>query len=345
MRPAPTPAWLDAEPVELPFGYQPLRVEYESGDEPARLSLFWEGPGFALEPLGRAVVVSRAGQNALGRLRARRAARAGLALRGLSRVGRAARSVGSAGARSVAWQYLAATGSSSDCRRPTSKTVRAAGIRRRCRTSRWPLTKPRTIAAFLITASAETPPAKVVAPQPKKPESGKTKSKEKPKLPSAADGATLVRSLGCLACHRIGELGSDGLFGGGDLSQIAAKRPAGFFARWLVDPAALNSHHRMPVFALDALEVASLSLYLESLGEWQAADITLGQDSRGSGSRAGATVSLRFVSSIARRRWQAVSTGCSAAGGCSNATIPACTKPTARSSGPAIGWETMRQAP
>ena len=77
---------------------------------------------------------------------------------------------------------------------------------------------------------------------------------------------TLFRSVGCLACHRVGELGSDGLFGGGDLAHVADKRPADFFARWLIDPAAINRDHRMPVFALEAPEVESLALYLQTLG-------------------------------------------------------------------------------
>ena len=43
--------WLDGRPIELDFGYHPLEIDYLRGIEPARLALFWEGPGFRLEPV------------------------------------------------------------------------------------------------------------------------------------------------------------------------------------------------------------------------------------------------------------------------------------------------------
>src|SRR6185369_7994944 len=67
-------------------------------------------------------------------------------------------------------------------------------------------------------------------------------------------------------CHQLDNLGESGLFGGGDLSKVASKRPAGFFATWLAEPAKLNPDHRMPVFDLSQEERTSLSMYLASLG-------------------------------------------------------------------------------
>src|SRR5205823_500800 len=46
------------------------------------------------------------------------------------------------------------------------------------------------------------------------------------------------------------------------LTQVADKRPLGFFAAWLADPARLNHDHRMPVFPLSDDERASLALFL-----------------------------------------------------------------------------------
>ncbi len=46
-------------------------------------------------------------------------------------------------------------------------------------------------------------------------------------------GERLFLTTGCLACHQVGELGRPSLFGGGDLTTVARKRPADFFARWL----------------------------------------------------------------------------------------------------------------
>ncbi len=45
------PGWLAAEPVELPFGFHPLTVEYRRADEPARIAMYWEGPLFGFEPV------------------------------------------------------------------------------------------------------------------------------------------------------------------------------------------------------------------------------------------------------------------------------------------------------
>ena len=70
-------------------------------------------------------------------------------------------------------------------------------------------------------------------------------------------GRRLVVSLGCLACHQLDGIGNDGLFGGGDLTEIASKRPAAFFDQWLASPSKLNPQHQMPVFDLSSSERAS----------------------------------------------------------------------------------------
>jgi len=103
------------------------------------------------------------------------------------------------------------------------------------------------IAAYLTTAGTE---AKLAKQAP----AGK-----------AEEGRKVFFGLGCLACHRVGELGESGLFGGGDLSAIADKRPAEFFEQWMKDPAALNRDHRMPIFRLTEYEPSQLAAYLASL--------------------------------------------------------------------------------
>ena len=73
-------------------------------------------------------------------------------------------------------------------------------------------------------------------------------------------GERLFLTLGCLACHSWRDLGASGWLGGGDLTHIADKRPGGFFAAWLADPARLNRDHRMPTFPLSDDERTSLAL-------------------------------------------------------------------------------------
>ncbi len=84
--------------------------------------------------------------------------------------------------------------------------------------------------------------------------------------PNAKTGERLFLTLGCLACHTWRDPGASGWLGGGDLTQIADKRPPGFFAAWLTDPARLNRDHRMPVYSLSNEERTSLALFLAGQG-------------------------------------------------------------------------------
>jgi mono/diheme cytochrome c family protein len=81
----------------------------------------------------------------------------------------------------------------------------------------------------------------------------------------AEPGEELFLTVGCLACHRVGEVGFSGPYGGGSLDQVGHKRPAGFFERWLTNPTELNVQHRMPVFDLSQQERKDLAAFLSSL--------------------------------------------------------------------------------
>ncbi|MFO1063332.1 MAG: c-type cytochrome [Pirellulales bacterium] len=125
----------------------------------------------------------------------------------------------------------------------------------------------------------------------KKPDSGQDKSKNKKKErtePDAAEGKRLIASRGCVACHAISSLGigavddedesnwlphrrlenlRKNLFSGGDLSLVQEKRPAGFIAAWLADPAARITNHRMPKFELSDLERRDIERFLQASSE------------------------------------------------------------------------------
>ncbi len=78
-------------------------------------------------------------------------------------------------------------------------------------------------------------------------------------------GKQLAETIGCLACHQVETFGASGIFGGGDLTTIAEKRPEDFFAKWLRDPSHFNANHRMPKFVLSDEETNDLAIWLTSL--------------------------------------------------------------------------------
>lgn len=271
---APEPRWFAAKPIDLPFGYHPLEIEYRRTDEPAQIALYWEGPLFGFEPVRARWLFHDAGQTPARNFergeRLVRALRCAAChdLPGEPDALRASALDSLAGNLSRAWfvDWLAdgAADSKSDSDPSTARRMPHFDFSR---------DEAASIADALMAASEPAPPQPALpAAAPVKKDKKKVTEKKKgrdaedePPPPSAAAGATLFRSVGCLACHRVGELGTGGLFGGGDLSRVAAKRPADFFARWLADPARLNRDHRMPHFALEPHEVTSLSLYLQTL--------------------------------------------------------------------------------
>jgi len=261
------PGWCDGESVDLPFGYHPLEVRYSGTTDAAGLALFWEGPNFSREPLAARWLFHEASDSpSLAFTAGQRRVRAlgcaachdvptegdalvapalGRLTGNISRawiVDRLTSVVGGAETGAVASQRMPHFGLNAD--------------------------DAASVADYLLATSAPTPAAAPVA----KPSASVKNEKQPvdappPPKPSAIAGRTLFRSVGCLACHRVEALGVENLFGGGDLTQVAAKRPPDFFARWLAEPAALNAVHRMPVFKLTNVEIESLSLYLTSLGK------------------------------------------------------------------------------
>ncbi len=104
----------------------------------------------------------------------------------------------------------------------------------------------RHLAAFLVQQSE---PVKLDEPKPLK--SKPPKQGELIVAPQRS-GEVLLRSVGCLACHRVGELGNanDLPFAGPDLTNIGKRRTQPWLLTWLSDPQRLNADHRMPVFTL-----------------------------------------------------------------------------------------------
>ena len=245
------PQWLAAEPAELPFGRHPIEIVYQKTDREGRIALFWSGPGFPLEPLaGRwlnhepADAVDERFER--GRLLASAARcgachtiagqRAPLSAPALDRL---------AGNLSRQWLIDWLT-------QPTGDADHRVADRDRLvrRMPHFALSRrdAEAIVAVLLNGADKT--------------SGRD---DKSPLGDAAAGEQLFLTVGCLACHQLGELGDSGLFGGGDLSAVAAKRPADFFDRWLAEPEKINRHRRMPQFRLSDEEQRNLAAYLQTL--------------------------------------------------------------------------------
>ncbi|MFN0018810.1 MAG: c-type cytochrome [Pirellulaceae bacterium] len=248
--------WVFSAPVTLEFDRHELEVSFRKTKSPSHISLYWSGPQFGLEPVpprflmhDRKEAVSTAYQRGEMLATALRCAAchreendpqptAAPSLLHLS--------------GNVGEEWLQ-TWLSDHGREQTS-------VQRRMPSFGFSANEAKAITAYLLAVPPDkNSPAKqpiIQKPTGKKPQDP----------PSAVAGERLFLTLGCLACHQVGELGESGLFGGGDLSQVAAKRPLAFFSVWLAEPAKHNPDHRMPMFDLSEGERSSLSLYLTSLG-------------------------------------------------------------------------------
>ncbi len=258
------PSWIAAEPIELPFGFHPITVEYERNSEAGRLGLYWQGPNFPFEPVASRWLLHErehapSADFEHGELLVRGLRCAACHELPVNQDPLAAASLTSLkGSMSRAWliEWLSAD----------SRNEESAG--RRMPHFAFSPDEAAAAADALLAASEPLaePKALPVKPTPPAKKDKKKKDEPAPPPPSVERGAILFRSIGCLACHEVGNLGTGGLFGGGDLSHVAAKRPAKFFEAWLADPARLNRDHRMPVFPLTPDQRTSLSLYLQTLG-------------------------------------------------------------------------------
>jgi mono/diheme cytochrome c family protein len=234
--------WLTSPPIELEFGYQPLSIEFTRTVDTARFHLFWEGKQFERERVPPWTLVREPATKDYD-----------LAQRG-ERIVRAH--------RCVACHALPLT--EAPIRAPSLRYVKGA------LTPHWLVAYLRHPSSgkhgvrmpdFGLTADEASTVAVFLL------ENSESVSLAPPAKGNPVKGKQLVERLGCLACHTLNDAGKDALFGGGDLSQIAAKRPAGFFPIWLQHPERLNPRHRMPVFPLEKQEITDISIYLAGLSE------------------------------------------------------------------------------
>ncbi len=236
-----------AKPIELPFDWHPIEITFESNSRSPRLALYWNGPGFQQEPIGyRQFYHERAdspdeswrrGRDLVTQLRCG----ACHSLPSSPTMTPGPDLTHLAGNLYSPWTENWLSGHE-------AQTKVASGLVRKMPAFGFDEAQSKALTAFLLKGN-----------QPKfQPQTAKKSDLEK--------GHLLVVSLGCLACHQLDSVGNNGLYGGGDLTEIAAKRPTSFFETWLASPAKLNQQHQMPVFDLSSTERKLVSRFLSSLG-------------------------------------------------------------------------------
>ncbi|MBC8351436.1 MAG: c-type cytochrome [Planctomycetes bacterium] len=240
-----TSKWSVSAPIPLQFDFHPLEVTYDRKDSEGGIRLFWSGPQFQLEPIGSRYLYhdpTKTPDTSFSRggsiVRALRCA-ACHHVPGESRPATAPSLAHVADNMHFDWlvSWLAVTPKQQD------------GVQRQMPHFSLSESDADAIAAYLFDQS--------------KPVKRRPVDKKKPDL---GRGKLLLLTTGCLACHQLGDVGTSGQFGGGDLAAIASKRPRSFFAHWLAAPQELNPQHRMPLFELSKDERRDLSAHLSTRG-------------------------------------------------------------------------------
>lgn len=258
-----TPQWISGEEFEPDTGLNPLSVQFESVGESAQIQLCWSSETFPLEPVPAHLLFRDGGQQELAAIeRGRKLFVAHRCVRCHADPDAASGSRGlpapdlnrSISGISTHWLVRKLTGDESIRGR-----MPHLGLNREQAT---------VIALTLFDIAKDQPPIEDKLPKPAK---GRNDEQDR------TAGHTLIKSLGCLACHTVNDLGASGPFSGPDLTRIGEKRSIHWFLRWLKDPASLNANHNMPVFDLTDQERRQLVLALSSLVIEKVDAIALGE--------------------------------------------------------------------
>lgn len=245
--------WFDTDVLKLAADYLPLEVRFDGN----HFMICWSGPRFGIEPVPARLLFhlkDKSPDRSFERGEAlSRVLRCGACHGPESHLGPGPSLVNLAGRVSADWMeaWLSSGHTSEHAGDPKSS---ASG--RRMPAFGFSQEDARAITHWLLTSRPGDKP--LAQPRlPLKPKKGQSP-------PDAKQGEQFFVSLGCLACHSWNKLGSQGWYGGGELSLIAEKRPVPFFYSWLKDPSLCNPHHRMPTFDLTEYELLSLTEFLSA---------------------------------------------------------------------------------
>mgnify|MGYP002630178541 CR=1 FL=1 len=246
------PGWIASAPIQLEFDWLSFNADFRPSGENGVLKLFWQGPGFQLEPIS-----ARSWFHSPDKTPARGFDTG----RELVQSMRCARchDLPNAGVDAGLAPEL----------KHVSSYVRKDWIISRLTSSE--ITHGQKMPAFEMTEddaiavaaflTSQSTPAEEDLPVDDSENSG-----------DAESGKATFMSVGCVACHQRDGVGDSTSFDGGLLDDINEKRTPDFWRAWLTKPDSVNKNHRMPLFKLSDEEVADLVAFLTDAGKEQSAD-------------------------------------------------------------------------
>lgn len=234
------PGWVSGSEIELGFGEKLLDVSFQKTQPSARVQLYWSTDTFTLEPIPAFVFFRDGGNSKLAQIEQGR-----VQFRS-HRCNRCHRRADDP--ISPAAPALSTVAHGTNFGWLVEKILKPKSGAKHARMPSFGFSKAEaeSIATYLVSQSADA----------------KLESLSKSKKEDRRQGEILLRSVGCLACHQMGEYGHKGSFAGGDLSRIAVKRSREWIYTWLAHPERLNPDHQMPVFKLNSTERRQLAIAL-----------------------------------------------------------------------------------
>jgi mono/diheme cytochrome c family protein/glucose/arabinose dehydrogenase len=245
--------WISGPETKLEFGLQPLTVTYEQSSPHGQLHLYWSSDRFPLEPLPESQLFLPDDEASATAVQAIELRERGRQLFTAYRCAACHRDAAVQPPEPAPALAHVSSGTSSDWLIAKLQHRHAEASTSKMPAFGFGETEARSILTWL---TSQARPAELLT----------TPHVEPDKKNPIPDGNVLLHSLGCLACHRVGELGSNTTFGGGDLSHVGARRSRDWLHTQLREPSKLNPHARMPVFELSDGEREQLVETLSKLG-------------------------------------------------------------------------------
>lgn len=242
-----TPQWISGNEVSISPGFQELQIEFQPAKAGAEVKLFWSNSEFAVEPIPSHLYFHEEEDSQAQLIEQGRQL---VDSHHCSNCHRDSPTIDELDKAPALWGVVSGTN-------PEWIVQKLMGTHPEAESDEMPhfeltQTQAEDISAYFHRL--EAPFDLTTSPDPKL-KKGELTGKE------------LFNSSGCLACHKVDELGNDGTFSGPVLSQIGNKRSADWIATWLASPDRLNPQHTMPIFKLSRSERGRIAHYLSSLGK------------------------------------------------------------------------------